>query len=59
MPFSFWCFEPVREAGRTLVLAQRIVAFRLPGGFGLRAAGEHAKECLVSFSASSPAAKGT
>lgn len=39
--------KPVRESGRTLSLAQRSVAF-------CRKAGEHEKECLSFFSASTP-----
>lgn len=27
-PASVWCFEPVCESGRTLLMAQRSVAFR-------------------------------
>ena len=50
-PASVWCFEPVRESGRTLFLAQRSVAFR-------RKAVEHEKECLVSFVRPALAAKG-
>ena len=38
-PAAIWCFEPVCEGGRTLLLAQRSVAFRLW-------AAEHEKECL-------------
>ena len=40
--WPFWCFEPVCESGRTLLLEQRSVAFR-------RKAGEHEEECLVTF----------
>jgi len=50
MPASVWCFEPVCESGRTLLMAQRSVAFR-------RKAGEHEKECLVSFCVHAPRRK--
>ena len=50
-PVAIWCFEPACEDGRTRLVAQRSVAFRL------RAA-EHEKNVCVLLRVHCPAAKG-